>query len=506
MKRIKGILSILLTAVLLACSISIAASADSEIDEAANYPLLKMTGSWGDLFEMKDDGKDGAKIFNAGTGFLELVTDEFTAELLERAKALDLDGVVDMVVDTMTEYFGPIAMDKQGNSINKVGRYANNGIKHTDGAWYFNFDWRLDPMDLADQLDAYINEVLAKEAAAGNPYADKVNISCLSGSGQVLMSYVAKYGSGKLASAVFNLTLQNGTSFFGDLFKGDITINADIIGKMDRIILMGNPVALGDMIPWIGWLYEPGILSVAAKLVTLLGGRLIDRVYEEALLPMMFHIPGWWAYVPMEDYAAAKKAAFKDNAEYDVLVAKLDRYRDEVMSKQDEIMSDLDEAIKVAVRVSYGNPLLPIGKRAYVQADAMVDTVYASFGATCAPLGSPFNSLYKQKKHNDKNYISPDRMIDASTCLLPDKTWFAFDQIHTTQYDYSGWYQWFLETKNPTVFTSEAFPQYVEFLAESNSFAPLEAKETTWKDTLAAIGYWLLKAWRWILLLPLFWI
>ena len=31
---------------------------------------------------------------------------------------------------------------------------------------------------------------------------------------------------------------------------------------------------------------------------------------------------------------------------------------------------------------------------------------------------------------NAASYISPDRTIDATTCLLPDRTWFFRNQIH----------------------------------------------------------------------------
>jgi hypothetical protein len=102
--------------------------------------------------------------------------------------------------------------------------------------------------------------------------------------------------------------------------------------------------------------------------------------------------------------------------------------------------------------------------------------------------------------------------VDASTCLLPDVTWFAKDLPHTAQWDYSGWYGWWLGAENYTIWDDARFPQYSQWTAKdtgkgetADRFAPLVVTEPVWLTHLKTIGLNLLKAWRWLILLPLFW-
>jgi len=106
--------------------------------------------------------------------------------------------------------------------------------------------------------------------------------------------------------------------------------------------------------------------------------------------------------------------------------------------------------------------------------------------------------------------MSPDRYVDASTCLLPDVTWFAKDLPHTAQWDYSGWYGWWLETTDYTIWDSDDYPQYSQWIPKEDGeiadhFVTLEVTEPVWLTHLKTIGLNLLRAWRWVMLTPLFW-
>jgi hypothetical protein len=145
----------------------------------------------------------------------------------------------------------------------------------------------------------------------------------------------------------------------------------------------------------------------------------------------------------------------------------------------------------------------------------MLDTKYASLGATCATPGMPFLPFYKQKVTKcGHDHISADRLVDASTCLLPEQTWFAKNKIHGTDVDYDGWRDWFLETPYPTVHLNPRYPQFMEKrpVAEPEwegqmEFVPLKVKMISpFLQVLRAVGLWLLKIWRWLLMLPLIWV
>jgi len=141
-----------------------------------------------------------------------------------------------------------------------------------------------------------------------------------------------------------------------------------------------------------------------------------------------------------------------------------------------------------------------VGRNIAVQSDYFVDTELGSFGATCAPIESPFPFWYRQKINDGHNHISPDRLVDASTCVLPEQTWFTYNTLHGINGDYSGWWTWFKETDNPTVFSNERYPQFLE-RTEDGVFVPrvAEPEPFTFMSVLEIIALTLTKIWRSIL-------
>ena len=62
-----------------------------------------------------------------------------------------------------------------------------------------------------------------------------------------------------------------------------------------------------------------------------------------------------------------------------------------------------------------------------------------------------------------KAYLSPDLKIDASTCILPDKTWFIKNSYHDHFTDiYHDLIRAFFNGDNVTVTTNEEYPQFLD--------------------------------------------
>jgi len=506
LRRIKRSVSVLLAAAILACGMTAAAAAQGSLlhEDVSDYPVIVLSGAWDNLSIYDEYDNWVEDVFAAGAAPVEALG-SIMDELLERLTALDIQGVGDLLIGALWEIFEPIRMDENGDSVNPA--VTNKGIWYWPGYdWaMYNYDWRQSPMDLADGLAACIDDVL------GAYHTDKVNIQCISGSGAILMCYINEYGSGKLASAVFNVTMQNGSKLFGELAKRNFWFDADALGKTEKLVFFEEAINLREMAPWLEWLYIPGLLGILTRIIHVAGYGLLQRVYDEALVPLLFTMPGIWANVPMEDYAAAKKALFGSGTKYSGLAARMDDYRDKVMSRQDDIMLKLSREIKVAVRAGYGMRLMPLVKGSDTQGDLLLDTVHASFGAKCADPDFPFPFWYKQENkacgHDD--HVSPDHLIDASTCLLPEQTWFTLHQTHNGwQPDLSGWYEWFLEAPDMNVHADPRFPQFMELRKDGgvSEYVPLETEAPGWLDLLISVGKWLLKAWRWLFKLPLIWV
>ena len=94
-------------------------------------------------------------------------------------------------------------------------------------AYTFHYDWRLDPLYTADNLEAYINGIMETTGA------DKVNInaSCLGGA--PLLAYLSKYGSAKLHAVSFLHNVSFGCELADETFSGKLNIDADAVARFE---------------------------------------------------------------------------------------------------------------------------------------------------------------------------------------------------------------------------------------------------------------------------------
>jgi len=547
-------------------------------EDVTKYPTVYGAGAWHPLYENEEPvlpktlvpGSPMETVFSPES---TLGADAASRNaILDSILKLNMNGFADGLIQMWENSYGAVAMNKNGESINPditcvipylrwLGKIYDADLAVPPGSLYtkeqllaiiykvkedgllgenkafWTFDWRLDPYDNAVLLHEYI-EWLIETYGKGNqnddgsghhngyygePF-DKVNFNAISGSGPIALAYLYLYGDSPdkhhLASLVFNISMHNGSSLFGGIATKNFGFDAASLafGGMSMFGLQDSKTEgnmLSNMGPLLKGLYQVGLLDVLLKVFNFASSKAYNRFYEEAVIPLWFHMPTYWCMIPHNQYEKAKDLLLgSKKSEYSALLAKTDRYQNEIVVKQDELILRAASEFKVAVRAGYGSPMSPYAIGTNLQSDKLVDTVYASLGATCAAPGIPFSRLYKQAKLRGKDYMSPDRYVDASTCLLPDTTWFAKDLPHTAQWDYSGWYRWWLAAEDYTIWDDDRFPQYSQWAPKGegesfDKFTPLTASESSWIDSLLALlkdaGIWLLKAWRWFILLPLFW-
>ena len=71
-------------------------------------------------------------------------------------------------------------------------------------------------------------------------------------------------------------------------------------------------------------------------------------------------------------------------------------------------------------------------------------------------------------------------MIDASTCILPENTWFVKDMLHSTTHDgHDEFYRILHESEEQiTVFDMEEYPQFMQNDTVHQSFYPVTREGT----------------------------
>lgn len=153
----------------------------------------------------------------------------------------------------------------------------------------------------------------------------------------------------------------------------------------------------------------------------------IKRLCNEVVLPWIGYIPALWECVPYDVYPTAVKNAsrigFLDKNSG--LYPKIQRYHKIQGRFKKNVKYLKKKGVEIGIVANYGEPGIPVTSKAKNHIDGLIDTCRASGGATVANYGKKL----KGKKAKGK-YVSPDKVINAKTCILPKSTWFIRDVQH----------------------------------------------------------------------------
>lgn len=328
-----------------------------------------------------------------------------------------------------------------GESIADVIGYENTYV--------FTYDWRLDPVENAAALSEYIENVKDE--------LDAEKVSVISeGYGSVIATTYLAENEDDSADSIHNFVTVSseflGTSLMGDFFKGDIVNEfTNLTEYSSAYIRYTNDFSDNPLTAFITWLLNyilnnewevqefcleiEKILTSANFLMNTTGA--IDNMAE---------MPGLWALVPTEDYEDAFANLFDENVNAE-LIEKLDTFKNYQDDYESILQDAKDSGINISIVAAWDLQIIPIGENNSVQSDGIVDTAYASFGASCIAL----NNVAEAKaviqddddghKHVSNTYdmLTPwyayggiCKYIDASTCALPENTWFIKNMKHGT--------------------------------------------------------------------------
>ncbi len=367
--------------------------------------------------------------------------------------------------------FDPIACNPDGTSKYNVSIKEDWNLPagyNFDRTLSFHYDWRLDPMDTAVRLNDYI-QYLKQETGC-----EKVNLIPNSMGGNIAAAYLKIYGTTDINAVIMRSSAYQGVSMVGELFNKNITISKKmVLGYVSAFLKEdGQGKAISFLISMLDK------LGIADKLVSFVNEfvfNLKDRAYSEVLGDTFAYMPGIWALVPDEYFESAKVTMLDPvlNAE---LIKKIDNYHYNVQSKiKDILLLAIDNSVTVAVTSNYNLYGVPLTANTGYQTDYLIDTKYTSAGAVCAPLGGTLPEGYTQMVSCGHNHVSPDKVIDASTCFFPEYTWFIKGMIHTNfNSDYNELISWILNCDSqPDVFDNAEFPQFLQLNKSDNTLCPV---------------------------------
>lgn len=385
----------------------------------------------------------------------------------------DYDAFGDSLIAGVDDIFGMLKMDENGDSTDRVTTKEelptdpSHGI---DCSYYFGYDLREDPLTVADKLHEYIEHV---KKLTGH---DSVLLRASSMGGVMTMAYFYKYGTSGIDACIFQCCPLQGTAVAGDLFTKQMKIDPDALVRYASQLPLDEEWQSGLLNGVLQLLYKCGVFHALTDIADNLLSELMDRVFDEFMYPVFGSMPGIWSFVPHNNYELAKSMVFDENVSQK-LISRLDEYHYNVQCRADDILKNAKASgVKIMIVAGYNEQRTPLVVSDAANSDATVDAAYASVGGTVADLGTTLPEGYTQKKTScNHSHLCEDGAVDASTCALPENTWFIRDMLHSTTHDGHGeFYNLFFYTDEVNdVHSNEAYPQFMQNDTVNQTFLPM---------------------------------
>ncbi len=297
-------------------------------------------------------------------------------------------------------------------------------LQRQDAQYRFGYNWIEDPLIAADKLNTYI------EAVKKTTGHDRVIIKCHSEGNNVVTAYLYKYGNESVEKLCFKAAAVNGIDLVGQLFTNNLTLKnqGDKLEGFISSLLQANEngekiSALMGILNDIGLL--DGVCNLLQKAVL---ENLLPDMYEKVFSESFAIMPALWSFVPDKYYEKAKEVMLGNDVKYEKLIARIDEYHYNVMNKSYDILKQAKaDGVDIIIISQYNFSQLPVFENAVKQTDMLIETEYTSFGATVSPYGEKLSLDFNNE---NAKYYSKDLMVDASTCLFPEYTWFVRGNNH----------------------------------------------------------------------------
>ncbi len=500
----KRFVSVLLVAVIF---LSLAMPAFSWVDAnetRSQIPVIRISGDGEPLydtqgnkiFHYRDIGKLVSGESEVNTEMYKSMAETLLPAILKGLAINDWDDLYAGLETEIGKIFADALLNENGEVTNGsgLGQHRIDEMEHKrhnsqmgskgyfayDDYW-FRYDWRLDPWETADDFNAYIKDIKASTGC------NKVGIAATCLGTNVVMSYVAKYGVEDIQGIAMDGSVVGGAEILSETVRAKFDIAPAALMRILRDVEGLGMFNMDDFLTeTIEMLVQTGVLEgVISTTEKIFYDRLIEGATSAVALSTFYTWPNYWGCVAAEDYEEAKRCVFGEEGsekrvKYAGLIAKLDNYDREVRQRIPELIQEImDDGANFGVISKYGFQMIPVCENSDRISDQFASVKYSSFGATTTTVYETFSDEYieQRKAEGKEKYISPDRHIDASTCLVPDSTWFIKGSSHSdwTCYELKIMYDVATADRQLTV---DDFPytQFMVYTDATDTLVPMTAE------------------------------
>ncbi|MBQ6018618.1 MAG: hypothetical protein IJL26_00425 [Clostridia bacterium] len=437
----KRILCALLCLLLCAASIPFAA-AEAPGADADGLPVILLPGLCENALIRDKGEKTESQIWFPVKAVLRGLL-RHTGELLVDIVKQDTDALADLAVDFVCEVAEPIRMNPDGsscynvspivekaedcsyNALKKSGKlaavtYGTTTLKAVadeiggDRAFVFQYDWRMSPFGIAEDLHDFIGDV---KSLTGS---DRVNISGTSFGSEILATYLYLYGEeGDLHRVLMNSPAYAGSALFREMLSAEEPPCIDYEDAMNNLLVnYGVELELGYLLK----LLPEG---AADKVVH----EVVNRFIKQYYLPSV----SFWGVCPHADYEEMK-ALLLDPEENAEMIAEADRVQYEIVANIREILQGAEDfGTQVCIIMNEGCRLLT----SRGSGDLLVDAANGT-GGNCLGLGEHFADDYTPERvvctDETHDHVSYTGSLDLTNGYLPESTWVFYGQMHGQNY------------------------------------------------------------------------
>lgn len=475
-KKFKAAISVLLVALTLLCvSAPMLSSAAYEND----LPIIYIYGRGRTIYD-----KNGKQILPFKNNPEDQIMEEFDRLLAAFSSGVlmkDWDIYCNELLAVVNEIYKDVKLDNNGEASN--GSYAKDNaapkVKKSDYKlkdYVFNYDFRLDPWTVAAQLKTFIDDVLA---ATGKSKVQLISRSLGTNFAAAYLTRYAKEAKKKVDTCILYVPTIKGSIIVSSAFSGEFKFDSDLISNYVNNYMVDSEAS--EMLKAVvNVTYRLSLLDVGTGAVESVFDQISDAVVPEIIRNSYGSWPSYWSMVDEEHFEKAKALVFSGvEDEYAGMIDKIDRMHNKVTCTFDQTLVGLkNSGMKVNIIAKYNIPIPPLFEHSSIQADGLAELPSLSFGATAADMGKTLSKSYLEevKLSGCIDYVSDDLVIDASTGLFPDYTWFIKDSEHgdfPTCID-NLIYEIFHSKKQYTIHSNSKYPQFMKYNT-NNTLTPVEA-------------------------------
>lgn len=346
----------------------------------------------------------------------------------------------DTLKGLVSPMFEDVALDNNGNvkdnsgvifDVTDVKKLTYADYTYKLDTYKFQYDYRLDPYENAKILDEYVKQVMAVTGA------EKVNILGRCEGSNIALAYLEEYGDPSFINHIlFVWPSVYGLCGITAFFTGEISVDMNALESF--LNSEKSEDSLDDLTgSMVQVMNSMNALAPVGNLFNKIYAKVEKQLMPDLILSTYGNMPSFWAMIDPDKYQQAKEYVFSGReAEYAGLIEKIDNYQNQAGSKVDKILKRYTDAGTMFSCVAkYGYMITPLcTEYMNAQTDGLSTLEASSLGATVADFGKTLSQEYiSSVTANGKGrYISPDKNIDASTCLYPDSTWFVKNCEHAT--------------------------------------------------------------------------